>query len=240
MKTSLDHLPDDKRARLAAVADFFREAVPLGLLVLFGSHARGDWVDDEETGYRSDFDLLAVTHDATLAADFLFWRELERRFREVAGATPVTLIVHDVKFINQEIRVGQYFFADIVNEGVALYDARHVTLARPKALNREERLAIGEQNFAYWFASASEFVRGARYYAGRAQLGHAAFSLHQAAERYYHAASLVLTGYKDRTHDLEKLDVKAAEQHPLLAGALPRREPEDGRLFTLLKKAYIT
>ncbi|HEU4409807.1 MAG TPA: nucleotidyltransferase domain-containing protein, partial [Polyangiaceae bacterium] len=60
MKTSLDHLPDGKRAKLAALVDLFREAAPLGLLVLFGSHARGDWVDDPQTGYQSDFDLLAV------------------------------------------------------------------------------------------------------------------------------------------------------------------------------------
>jgi uncharacterized protein len=209
-------------------------------LVLFGSHARGDWVVDDETGYQSDFDLLAVTHDPKQAADVGLWRELEGRMREAAGATPVTLIVHDVKFVNHEVRVGQYFFADVINEGVALYDSRHFTLARPKALNKEERLALGEQNFAYWFASAGEFVRGARYYAGRGQLCHAAFSMHQAAERYYHAAALVLTGYKDRTHDLEKLSKQAAEQHPRLADALPKTAPEDERLFTLLRKAYIT
>ena len=30
------------------------------MVVLFGSHARGDWVEDPETGYRSDYDLLVV------------------------------------------------------------------------------------------------------------------------------------------------------------------------------------
>jgi uncharacterized protein len=239
MKTSLDHLPDDKRAKLDAIAALFRERVPLGLLVLFGSHARGDWVVDEDTGYQSDFDLLAVTHDPALAEDLLFWRSLEARFREIATPTPVTLIVHDVRFVNREIRIGQYFFADVVNEGVALYDARHVSLARPKALNHQERLTLGEQNFAYWFESASEFFRGSRYYGGRSLLNHAAFLLHQAAERYYHAAALVLTGYKQRSHDLEALGKSAAEQHPRLEGALPRGAPEDERLFLLLKKAYI-
>jgi uncharacterized protein len=183
--------------------------------------------------------VLAVVHDAKLAADRAFWRPLEDAFRAAAGRTSVTLIVHDVKFLNHEIRVGQYFFADVVNEGVALYDGRHFTLARPKALNQAERLALGEQNFADWFASASEFIRGARYYAGRGQLSHAAFLLHQAAERYYHSAALVLTGDKDRSHDLEQLSQQAAEQHPHLAGALPRAEPDDERLFLLLKKAYI-
>ncbi|HEU4409919.1 MAG TPA: HEPN domain-containing protein [Polyangiaceae bacterium] len=239
MKTSLDHLPDEKREKLGAIAAMFREKVPLGLLVLFGSHARGDWVVDEDTGYQSDFDLLAVTHDPKQADDAAFWHELEARFREIAAPTPVTLIAHDVRFVNREIRIGQYFFGDIASEGVALYDARHFALVRPKALNARERLGLGEQNFAYWFASAGEFFRGCRYYAARDLLSHAAFLLHQAAERYFHAASLVLVGYKERSHDLEALGQKAAEQHPRLGEALPKAEPEDRHLFDLLKRAYI-
>jgi uncharacterized protein len=239
MKTSLDHLPEAKRAQLDLLVALFRERVPLGLLVLFGSHARGDWVDDEVTGYRSDFDLLAVVRDPKQADDARAWHELERAFREVAKPTPVTLIAHDLKFVNREIRMGQYFFGDIANEGVLLYAGEKLDFAKPKALNAQERLALGEHNYGYWFHSASEFFRGCRYYAGRGELSHAAFSLHQATERYYHAASLVLTGYKDRTHDLEKLAQKAAEQHPRLVEALPKTAPEDERLFTLLRKAYI-
>ncbi|HEU4410436.1 MAG TPA: HEPN domain-containing protein, partial [Polyangiaceae bacterium] len=100
-------------------------------------------------------------------------------------------------------------------------------------------LDTGQKNFAHWFESASGFFRGCRYYAGRGELNHAAFSLHQAAERYYHAAALVLSGYKERSHDLEALGKSAAAQHPRLDGAFPRDDPEDNRLFLLLKKAYI-
>jgi uncharacterized protein len=239
MKTSNDHLPEKKRAQLAAIVELFREALPKGLLVLFGSHARGDWVDDPDTGYRSDFDLLAVVRDPAQADDHGLFRELEGRLREAAAPTPVTLIAHDLKFVNREIRMGQYFFGDVANEGILLYAGEKLDFAKPKALNANERLALGEHNYGYWFDSASEFWRGSRYYAGRDLLSHAAFLLHQAAERYYHAASLVLTGYKDRTHDLNVLSRQAAEQHPRLVDALPKTEPEDERLFGLLRKAYI-
>ncbi|HEU4408902.1 MAG TPA: HEPN domain-containing protein [Polyangiaceae bacterium] len=239
MKTSLDHLPESKRAQLDAIVGLFRERVPLGLLVLFGSHARGDWVDDPNTGYQSDFDLLAVVRDPKQADDARPWHELERAFREAAKPTPVTLIAHDLKFVNREIRMGQYFFGDIANEGVLLYAGEKLDFATPKSLNARERLELGEHNYGYWFHSASEFFRGCRYYVGRGELSHAAFLLHQAAERYFHAASLVLSGYKERTHDLNALGQKAAEQHPLLVDALPKTEPEDERLHTLLRKAYI-
>jgi predicted nucleotidyltransferase/HEPN domain-containing protein len=239
MKTSLDHLPEPKRAQLRAITSIFSEGAPSGMLILFGSHARGDWVQDPETGYRSDFDLIFIVETEKQAADLSLWHELERRAREAAGDTPVTLIVHDIKFVNHEIRIGQYFFGDIVNEGVLLHDSRRFQLARPKALNPEERLALAERNFTNWFDSASEFWRGSRYYASRNLLKHAAFLLHQAAERYYHAALLVFTGYKQRTHDIEVLGRFSGEQHALLQDALPKTEPEDKRLFDLLKKAYI-
>jgi predicted nucleotidyltransferase/HEPN domain-containing protein len=239
MKTSLDHLPEPKRAQLRDITAIFREAAPNSMLILFGSHARGDWVEDPESGYRSDFDLISIVETEKQAADLSLWHELERRAREVAGATPVTLIVHDIKFVNHEVRVGQYFFGDIVNEGVLLYDSRRFQLARPKALNKEERLALAQRNFTSWFDSASEFWRGCRYYASRNLLKHAAFLLHQATERYYHAALLVFTGYKQRTHDIEALGRLAGEQHALLANVLPKTEPGDKHLFDLLKKAYI-
>jgi len=167
------------------------------------------------------------------------WHEMERRAREVAGKTPVTLIVHDIKFLNREIRIGQYFFGDIVNEGVLLFDSRRMHIAKPKALNAHERLALAERNFKNWFDSASGFWRGCRYYASTDLLKHAAFLLHQATERYYSAALLVFTGYKHQTHDIEALGKLAGEQHALFVDALPKTEPEDKRLFDLLKKAYI-
>jgi HEPN domain-containing protein len=68
---------------------------------------------------------------------------------------------------------------------------------------------------------------------------HAAFLLHQAVERYFHAVLLVFTGYKPKTHDIELLANQTAPLHAALAGALPRAEGEDKRLFDLLRRAYI-
>jgi HEPN domain-containing protein len=77
------------------------------------------------------------------------------------------------------------------------------------------------------------------YYMARGLGPHAAFLLHQATERYFHAVLLVYTGYKPRTHDIEGLAKQTAPFHSALEGALPRVEPEDQRLFSLLKRAYI-
>ena len=37
MKTSLDHLPEDKRAQITAVAALLTASAPVGKLILFGS-----------------------------------------------------------------------------------------------------------------------------------------------------------------------------------------------------------
>ena len=242
MKTTIDHLPDDQQQRLQAIAALFTSpdvSIPIDMLILFGSRARGDWVDDQETGYRSDYDLLVVVENEQQVNDLAVWGDLERKVRAIIGDTPLTFIVHDIKFVNKEIRVGQYFFGDIANEGVMLFDRRRFSLAKPKALNAQERLALAERNFENWYESATEFWRGCRYYASRNLLKHAAFLLHQATERYYHAAILVFTGYKQRSHDIELLGVQAGEQHALMVDLLPKATPDDKHLFDLLKKAYI-
>jgi hypothetical protein len=41
----------------------------------------------------------------------MLWGEIEQRVRAVIGDTPLTLIVYDMKFVNREIRIGQYFSA---------------------------------------------------------------------------------------------------------------------------------
>jgi HEPN domain-containing protein/predicted nucleotidyltransferase len=239
MKTSLDHLPARKREQVTAIAAVVQANAPVDMVILFGSYARGNWVEDLGTGYFSDFDLMAIVEGEALADDLSLWSKISAQIRPYGGHIPVTLLVHDVRQFNHEVRTGQYFYSDVVNEGVLLYDSGRFKLARPKALTPAERLALAQRNFDYWYQSANEFWRGAGYYIARGLGPHAAFLLHQATERYFHAVLLVFTGYKPKSHDIQALAEQTAPMHPSLAGALPRSEPEDKRLFDLLKRAYI-
>ena len=239
MKTSLDHLPARKREQVTAIAAVVQANAPVDMVILFGSYARGNWVEDLGTGYFSDFDLMAIVEGEALADDLSLWSKISAQIRPYGGHIPVTLLVHDVRQFNHEVRTGQYFYSDVVNEGVLLYDSGRFKLARPKALTPAERLALAQRNFDYWYQSANEFWRGAGYYIARGLGPHAAFLLHQATERYFHAVLLVFTGYKPKSHDIQGLAEQTAPMHPSLAGALPRSEPEDKRLFDLLKRAYI-
>jgi predicted nucleotidyltransferase/HEPN domain-containing protein len=239
LKTSLDHLPPRKQQQLRAIVDVLRAGAPLEMLLLFGSHARGDWVEDPEGGYYSDYDLLAIVEDRKVAEDAMLWARLEAKARELSGESLVGVIAHDIKFVNGEIRVGSYFFGDIRHEGVVLYDSQRFTLASPKEASPLERAQRAEKNFAYWFESANDFLEAHAFSASRGRNANAAFQLHQAAERLYTTASIVFTGYKRKAHDLTKLHAEAAPLHPDLGDVLPRATPEDEHLFDLLRRAYI-
>jgi predicted nucleotidyltransferase len=192
MKSSIDHLPEKKRAKLVAMAAKLRaEAPSISMIVLFGSHARGDWVEDRETGYRSDYDLLIVVESPEQAEDNALWSRAEAAIRPFAAPSPVTLIVHDARDLNHQIRRGQFFFAELWEQGVILYDAKRFTLARPKAKTPAERQELAQEYFDHWFTSAGEFFAGCEFYVGRKSYSIAAFQLHQATERYF-AAALIL------------------------------------------------
>src|SRR5262249_18248024 len=153
-----DHLPEKKQAKLVAMAAKIRAEAPAAeMIVLFGSHARGDWVEDMETGYRSDYDLLVVVDSAEVAQDLALWGRVEEALRPIADPSPVTLIVHDFRELNQQIRRGQFFFAELWEQGVVLHDEKRFTLARPKATTPEERRELAQEYFDHWFTSAGQF-----------------------------------------------------------------------------------
>jgi HEPN domain-containing protein/predicted nucleotidyltransferase len=237
------HLPQAKQDQLQAIVGVIRKHAPAEIIVLFGSFARGDWVEDAKTGYRSDFDILVIVqHNAVAERDDL-WNTVENRAQALPGMnTEVSLIVHDVKCVNKKLGKGQFFFVDIIKEGVVLYDSGRLLLAAPKEqseLSLNERREQASRDFRKWFESANEFYGQFESGAEKGWTSNAAFQLHQATERYYAAVLLVFSGYKPRIHNIEALGKMASNQHPGLRGIFPRSTPEEQRRFKLLKKAYI-
>jgi predicted nucleotidyltransferase/HEPN domain-containing protein len=240
MPTSVDHLPERKRAQLRAVTALIRNNThSVEMVILFGSYARGDWVEDLATGYFSDFDILVVVNDPAEVADLSLWSRLTTEAHRITGHVSVNLLPLHFKEVNSEIRIGHYFFADVVAEGIWLYNSRNITLAKPKAKTPKERLALAEWNFKYWFESANGFWIGTGYYMSIGMRCHAAFLLHQSVERYYHAVLLVFKGTKPKCHNIGRLADDTAPLHEALARAMPRASGEEKRLFDLLKRAYI-
>lgn len=259
MKTSLDHLPEAKRRELAraveilfsefeaAVADGHSEHKRDGQIlkvILFGSYARGDWVDDPVGGYVSDYDLLVVVNHEKLTDVLEFWAgaddHLLREYQIAHRLTaPANFIVHSLADVNKRLKHGRYFFTDIVRDGVVLYEAPGHPFDRPKKLEPAEALVEAEGFFREWFESAEAFARGAKFYVLDGRPKEAAFSFHQATERLYHCFLLVSTLYSPKSHKLNFLRSQAEQLDGRLTAAWPRRTKFEQRCFELLRRAYV-
>ena len=245
MKKSLAHLPKHKRDELKLIVEQIRQLAEAEEIVLFGSYARGDWVEDRYTEnnvtyeYASDFDILVIVESSEMANSTDIWRKIDKKIRRFPIKTWTNVIVETVDSVNAGIAKGNYFFTDIGKEGILLYDSRKFKLARPKKLNPKERKGQAKFNFKEWFTSAKEFVIDFNNAFKRRSYKQAAFLLHQAVERFYTTILLVFTNYKPKTHDLEKFSHMAAGCDPAFLNIFPQAAEEQKKCFDLLKRAYV-
>ncbi|MDR6803172.1 HEPN domain-containing protein/predicted nucleotidyltransferase [Dyadobacter sp. BE34] len=241
MKISLSHLPENKQEELKTVTETIRFKVPAEMIILFGSYARGEWVEDYQDKYEyvSDFDILVITEDRLSAKRDKKWRELDKELSGNEDVTRTTIIQHSIGFINDKIERNSYFFIDILKEGIILFDSGNLRLAAPKQLQPEARANKAKAQFDKWFENANGFLKTFHFNFQENDLTIAAFQLHQATERYYSAILLVFTDYKPKLHDIEELGNQVAKLHSAFATIFPKTTSEEARLFDLLKKAYI-
>lgn len=261
MRTDLDHLPLTKQRELERVVQIlfeeFRDATAIATsdwkkqarilkVILYGSYARGGWVDEPHTtkGYQSDFDLLVIVNHEKLADRVEFWSTAEDRLnRELAITqtlrTPVNFIVHTLKEVNAGLSEGRYFFIDVARDGIALYESDDTDLPEPQPKTPAQALAMAREYFDDWLPSANKRFDGAKFHLARGNHKDAAFDLHQTAERYYHCILLVCTFYTPHVHNLGFLRTQAERIDMRLIDVWPRDGKSDRARFEKLKEAYV-
>ena len=246
MKESLAKLSERKRGELARIVSIIREMAPkTEMIILFGSYARGNAVEDVTVDghttyeYSSDFDVLVIVKSQSLADQIDLWYDIEDKAGKLPVETPVTLIAHDIKYVNAQLEKGQYFFSDIKKEGIILYDSENYRLSEAKPLTQKQRLGQAKTDFNFWFERASNFYRTFEFNLGEKMYREAAFMLHQAVENFYKTMLLVYTNYKPKTHKIDKLSKMAGGHEPSLFKIFPMETDDERRRFDLLKQAYV-
>ncbi|MFT4076575.1 MAG: HEPN domain-containing protein [Asticcacaulis sp.] len=255
----LDHLPDTKRRELERVVkilfDEFEDATKTALspkrkagrilkVILFGSYARGDWVEDRLSGYRSDYDLLVVVNGQDFTDLHTYWDKADQHFiRELTVTqhikTPVNFIVHSLDDVNEQLSRGRPFFSDIARDGIALYEAEGHPFAKPKLLTAEEVRTEAEANYRQWSVSGQEFIEAAEFHLSRHHGNKAAFNLHQATEALYHCTLLTLTLYSPKSHRISALRSQAEDLDERLRGIWPSDSRLHRQAFDRLRRAYV-
>lgn len=244
MKTSLSHLPENNQHEIRRIAEIIKELADPEMIILFGSYAKGTYTEHTYTGrdgiryeYISDYDLLVVTKEAQ-EKSYELEDKITNRSRMYRSA--VNMEIHDIAYINQGLEIGQYFFSDIVREGIVLFDKGTLEFTKPRQLTPTEEKELSQRNFDKWFNRGVEFLIDAGNAFNRESLPKGAFELHQSAESFYYTVLLVFTGYKPKTHNLGKLRKQSKELSEELYLIFPaENNKKEKHLFDLLKRGYV-
>ncbi len=256
MRSSLEYLPEKKQRELARVVEIIHEEFADALdgssaafkkrgrilkIILFGSYARGTFVDEPHTmkGYRSDYDILVIVNSKKLSEPGFWDKATDRLMWDKGVSTPVGLIVHGAREVNNFLADGQYFFVDLLREGIVLYELDDRPLAEPKRLSPADAFRVAKEHFERQFESAAEFRQLAVYAGGNAWRNRAAFLLHQAVESAYSAFLLTLTNYSPPSHNLKFLRGLAEDRDRRLVEAWPRDQHRFTAWYNILNEAYV-
>jgi uncharacterized protein len=257
MKSSLDHLPERKQRELARILEIFHEEFDDALkggtadfkkrgrilkVILFGSYARGDWVDEPHTmkGYRSDYDLLIIVNDRRLTDFASYWyKAADRLLHDRGVTTQVGFIVHSRREVNMALREGRYFFSDIRREGIVLYELDDEPLTEPRPPNPAEEHRLAKEHFENRFPFAQYHLTLFETSLRDQQLNHAAFQLHQAIEQAYSCLLLTLSNYSPPSHNLNFLRTLAEGRDRRLSEAWPRDQQRYRAWFNTINEAYV-
>ncbi len=246
MKTSLSHLPKEKKDELKRIVKTLLQFKEVEMIILFGSYATDNYVHSdryEEDGiiyeYQSDYDLLIILSQNKHADNLQFVYGITGKLNDLNSLTPISPIYEGAGFVNEQLSEGNYFFNDIKAKGILLYTSKRKQLARKRKLSIEEIKKQAQGYFYEWFESADGFFRQFNYASKDENYKIAAFQLHQATERYYHTLTLVFTAYKHKTHNLEELGKIASTLNLEYKKIFPRQTADERHHFTLLQKAYI-
>jgi len=239
MNTSLAHLTPAQRRELEAAKRIIIQAVRPEKIILFGIFS----VEADARSFSEQlppgigaYDLLVVTGNGDRRSDYELQDIIENSCRDQVG---VTVLVHDIGYVNRRIAEGQYFFTQIRREAILLYDAGRTPLSKVVECDLAQVREMAERDFDRWRRQSRAFFRSAEFLLGSGEWKIVLFMLHQAAEQIYQAVLLAFTGYKPTTHNLDKLRRYTNRFSIELAWLFPRNSDEEDRLFRLLLSGYV-
>ena len=254
MKNSITHFSAQTQHELTFLLKLIRKHIPASnMMILYGSYPRGDYVTWDEriefgvrTSYQSDFDILIVVSISNykVTENILRFKVTEEYNEEMSKfyshVTPPQFIVENIKYLNDCLGRSQYFFTDLVKDGILLFNDEQYELAKPRQLNFHEIRTIAESEFNNYYPSAISLTGAlTSYFLPHSDYMNAAFLLHQICEKYYYVILLVCTNYKPKIHKLTELSAMVKGFSRRLLIVFPQNTLFEKECFELLCQAYI-
>lgn len=252
MKKSITYLPSTNQRDLHfLVESILQRLKQTEMIILFGSYARNKYVTYDEKYefgkrqfYVSDYDILVVTSGISDGIAIKVLNNIEDAYYDRAKdpdrQPPVQFISEDMKKLNKYLDESRYFYTQIKQEGVVLYDSGKFKLARRRKLNLEEIKQQAQEYFVSKFERANGFLQTTRLiYDNMSDFQLASFNLHQACENYIYTIRLVFTLENPKQHNLSKLLNSVKKYSNEFIKVFPQDTLEEKRLFELIKAAYV-
>lgn len=258
---SLDHVPVAIQGQIQAALKLIEAefADQLAMVWLFGSYARGDFINDKRvndegmlTEYQSDIDILLILNTPlekgrTNQNDRIL-KKLSNQVKTFAvtlheafsgSSSPSFHLIHEsLERFNDALNHSEYFYLDVVNEGVVLLD-RDTDMAQPQQMSAEKRREYGIRYFETLFEQITEFQQSFEFHYQRQHKGLAMFTLHQLCEHLFKVYLLVKTHYKPRTHRLWDLRKTVRTLDSEIVNLFPYENEADKKQFAFLCDAYV-
>lgn len=240
------------------------------MIILYGSYATGKYVEYDSrvefgirTTYMSDYDILVVTSGAKdkevgqkldnieaiyyknhSISDMLYVSETDTMetvsTRNTDKQTPVQFINEDIKKLNKDISDGRYFYTQIKDEGILLYDSGKYKIERRRKLRFEEIRKQAEEYYEEKIKKAVLFHDQTKFMYDKKEYPMASFNLHQTFENLFYAVRLVYTLENNKMHNLVKLLASVRKYSDDFEKLFfPGKTEEERRLFNLVKVAYV-
>ncbi|QFR39697.1 HEPN domain-containing protein [Candidatus Gracilibacteria bacterium 28_42_T64] len=247
----MKNIPEYKQSEINKILEIIKEVsmhkLPIEMIILFGAYARGDFIErnmvqegDTILEYNSDIEILIVTRKPTQEKNMNMSRKILSEIKNEKWLSGhVNILVEDISYINGKLEELNYFYLDILKEGVVLYDTDKCSFQSSRHISYIEKEVIQKEDFNRYFDGAKEFLIDYNNAFKRKSYRHAIFYLHQATEGFMSSYLLMKNGYKPKTHDLDILYTKLKTLHPLFSEWFHLHIGKDLFYFEMLRKAYV-
>lgn len=252
MNSSISHLPKEVQEKLQRLILCIRNEVPdTQYIILYGSYARGDYVDYDQrveyglrTCYQSDFDIVVLTPKIGMTQNSIYRLLRKASLKYAQGyadpkVPPVEFLAEYVEDFNESIKEGRYFYTDIVKEGIILYNSGKYDIEPLRELDYAQILEVSKRYYEAKFTKAETRFDVAQYLYTKQKFEDASFDLHQATENYLIAIILTASLYSEKTHNVFEM-LQMTKLFTTNAIEIFHTDTEEGdRLLKLLQSAYI-
>lgn len=251
MRKSIKRLPKRTQEELAVLQELIlKYQSNVHMIILYGSYARGKhviWEEGWEFGarytFQSDLDILVICEVATAKTEEHIRRcvttNYDKRMEGKRHPAPPQIIVENTHTITRALKQKQYFYTEIIEDGIVFYDDGKFTLSKAEKPTFRQLKLYAEEEAPDCFHMGERFLKLGRIEYEEAEYKSGSFLLHQACERFLKAFLLTHSLIRPKHHLLQVLDAMAKNRSRGFLNIFPTHTPEDKVAYDKLCRAYI-